>query len=92
MSTQQIALFIAAGVAVWVYIDAKKNGYSTPAAIGWMLGVFLLMIVFLPIYLIMKAKRAKRPQLSTSCEFCRKHYYGNPNYCPHCGHMVRKIN
>jgi len=92
MSTQQIAIMIAAGVAIWVYFDAQKNGYSTPASIGWMLGVFLLLIVFLPLYLIMRAKRSKSPEKLTPCEYCRKHYSGNPNYCPHCGHLVRKYN
>jgi len=91
MSTQQIALFIAAGVSIWVFMDAKKNSYSTQMSIGWMLGVFLLMIVFLPFYLIVKAKRAKRPVISTVCEYCSKDYFGNPNYCPHCGHLVRKV-
>ncbi len=91
MSTQQIALFIAAGVAIWVYTDAKKNNYSTPASIGWMLGVFMLMIIFLPLYLIMKAKRAKRPVISATCGNCSKPYFGNPNYCPHCGYLVRKV-
>ena len=80
MSTQQIALFIAAAVSIWVYMDAKKNGYSTQMSIGWMLGVFMLMIVFLPFYLIVKAKRAKRPVISTTCEYCSKDYFGNPNY------------
>jgi hypothetical protein len=91
MSTQQIALFIAAGVSIWVYMDAKKNNYTTPMSIGWMLGVFMLMIVFLPFYLIVKAKRAKHPVISTACEHCSKVYFGNPNYCPHCGHLVRKV-
>ena len=91
MNPQQIAIMIAAGVAIWVFMDAQKNGYSLPQAIGWMLGVFLLMIVALPIYLIMKAKRAKQPEILTPCEFCGRHYGGSPNYCPHCGHMVRKI-
>jgi hypothetical protein len=68
MSTQQIALFAAAAVAIWVYMDAKKNNYTTPMSIGWMLGVFMLMIVFLPFYLIVKAKRAKRPVMSAACE------------------------
>ena len=91
MSTQQIALFAAAAVSVWVYMDAKKNNYSTPMSIGWMLGVFMLMIVFLPFYLIVKAKRAKRPAMSsTACEHCSKVYFGSPNYCPHCGYLVRK--
>jgi hypothetical protein len=91
MSTQQIALFAAAAVAIWVYMDAKKNNYTTPMSIGWMLGVFMLMIVFLPFYLIVKAKRAKRPVMSAACEHCSKVYFGSPNYCPHCGHLVRKI-
>lgn len=91
MSTQQIALFIAAGVAIWVFTDAKKNNYSMPASIGWMLSVFMLMIIFLPIYLVVKAKRAKRSVAPTTCEHCSKPYFGNPNYCPHCGHLVRKI-
>ncbi len=92
MSTQQIAVMIAAGVAIWVFMDAQKNRYSTPVAIGWMLGVFMLMIVFLPLYLIIKAKRAKAPEVLELCEYCRKHYSGTPNYCPHCGHLFRKYN
>ncbi len=91
MSTQQIALFAAAAVAIWVYMDAKKNNYTTPMSIGWMLGVFMLMIVFLPFYLIVKAKRAKRLVMSIACEHCSKVYFGSPNYCPHCGHLVRKV-
>jgi len=92
MNTQQIALFVAAAVSIWVYMDAKKNNYSTQMSIGWMLGVFMLMIVFLPFYLIVKAKRAKRPAMSsTTCEHCSKVYFGSPNYCPHCGHLVRKV-
>ncbi len=51
MNTQQIALFVAAAVSIWVYMDAKKNNYSTQMSIGWMLGVFMLMIVFLPFLL-----------------------------------------
>ncbi len=91
MNVQQIALFVAAGVSIWVYMDAKKNNYSTQMSIGWMLGVFLLMIVFLPFYLIVKAKRAKCSVISTVCEYCSKAYFGSPNYCPHCGYLVRKI-
>ena len=94
-------IIIAVGVAYWVYNDAQKWGYSKNAAIGWSVGVFLLMIVFLPIYILTELKRARRQlerpgarqsaAISISCEHCSKHYYGNPNYCPHCGHLVRKI-
>ncbi len=98
MSVQQIALFVAAAVSIWVYMDAKKNNYSTPMSIGWMLGVFMLMIVFLPFYIVTELRRARRqlgPKqsavISISCEYCSKDYFGNPNYCPHCGHLVRKV-
>jgi|SRR3972149_9323827 len=101
MDFKIIAGVIAAGVAFWVYNDSRKWGYNNNAALGWAIGVFLLMIVFLPLYVIIELKRARRQldltgakqtaAISTSCEFCRKQYFGNPNYCPHCGHLVRKI-
>ncbi|BBO16709.1 conserved hypothetical protein [Candidatus Brocadia pituitae] len=83
-----IGLLIAAAVAVWVYADAKKRGYKTPAAIGWMMGVFLLMIVVLPVYLIMRTKQGKQMEILTSCKYCGKYYEGAPLYCPNCGHKV----
>ncbi len=91
-----IAFLIAAVVAFLIYKDALKNGYSKNAALGWMVGVFLVMIVFLPAYLIvtyvvLKKGGGKRPEVLILCEHCRKHYDGNPNYCPHCGHLVRKV-
>ncbi|MEE9604651.1 MAG: hypothetical protein V3V70_03690, partial [Candidatus Scalindua sp.] len=96
-----IAIFIAAGIAFWVYNDAQKWGHRTNVAIGWSVGVFLLLIIFLPLYIITELIRARRliestggrkPEILTPCEFCGKHYNGNPTYCPHCGHMVRKYN
>ncbi len=100
MDIRIIAIFIAAGVAFWVYNDAQKWGHSTHAALGWSVGVFLLLIIFLPLYLIIELRRARRligsagarlSEILTPCEFCGKHYNGSPTYCPHCGHMVRKI-
>ena len=83
-----IGLIVAAGVAIWVYIDAKKRGYKTLAAVGWMLGVFLLMIVFLPLYLFLRARKAKQVEILIPCKYCGKYYEGSPIYCPNCGHKV----
>jgi hypothetical protein len=101
MDIRIIGVIIAAGVAYWVYNDAQKWGYNKNAAIGWSVGVFLLMIVCLPIYILTELKRARRQleqpgvrqfaAMSISCVHCSKLYYGNPNYCPHCGHLVRKV-
>jgi hypothetical protein len=48
----QIFGFIIAGaIAFWVYTDAKKRPMN---AAGWAIGTFLLCIVFLPLYFIMR--------------------------------------
>lgn len=98
MDIKIVGLAIAAGIAFWVYSDALKWGYSKNAAIGWSVGVFLLMIVFLPFYIVTELRRARRQlgpkqsaAMSTACEYCSKSYFGAPNYCPHCGHLVRKV-
>ena len=47
-----IGFAIAAFAAYWVYNDAKGRGRGDGVAIGWAIGTFLLLIVFLPLYLI----------------------------------------
>ena len=44
-----LGAIIAGIIAIWVAMDANKRGMN---GIGWGIGVFLLCIVFLPIYLI----------------------------------------
>lgn len=39
-------------ISFWVYTDAKKLGLPTANAAGWGIGVFLFLIIFLPLYLI----------------------------------------
>lgn len=46
-----LPLIIAATVGYFVGQDAQKRGMN---AIGWGLGTFLMMIVFLPLYFIMR--------------------------------------
>ena len=46
-----IGFLIAGAIAYWVFTDAKKRGMNAP---GWAAGTFLLCIVFLPLYLIMR--------------------------------------
>ena len=47
-----IGLLIAALVGLWVGFDAQKHGMKLPAL--WGIGVFLLLIVFLPAYFIVR--------------------------------------
>lgn len=46
-----IGIVIAAAIAAFVWQDANKRGMSGPL---WGIGTFLLCIVFLPLYLIMR--------------------------------------
>jgi MFS family permease len=48
---QLIGVVIAGAIAVFVYTDAKKRGMN---AVGWAIGTFLLCIVILPLYLIIR--------------------------------------
>ena len=54
-----IGSLIALAVAIWVEGDARKykmNSY------GWALGVFLFMIVFLPLYFYNRSSAKKKMQ------------------------------
>lgn len=52
METAQLfGMLIALVIAIVVGQDAKKRGMNSW---GWGIGVFLLLIVFLPIYLIVR--------------------------------------
>ncbi len=46
-----LGILIAVLIAVWVASDANKRGMN---GVAWAIGVFLLCIVFLPIYLIVR--------------------------------------
>lgn len=78
-------------IAIWVAQDANRRGMN---GILWAIGVFLLCIVFLPIYLIVRkpivvvappypgAGAAPNARL---CQNCGKYYEGPAQFCPHCG-------
>lgn len=70
-----LVLVISLAVSLWVYSDAKKRGASATA---WAVGTFLLLIVFLPLYLIVRPKPQSELQPTTSqpkiCANCGKYY------------------
>jgi len=90
-----IWLLIPLIVAIWVYSDARKRGKSNLSAFLWSLSVFLLLIVFLPIWLITRPKlpgelpSVNLPQL---CIYCGRYYEGTPHYCPNCGHKLKETD
>ena len=52
-----LILLVGVVIAILVALDASKRGMN---ALGWFLGVFLLCIIFLPLYLIVR-KPIQRP-------------------------------
>lgn len=81
-------------VSIWVYRDAISRGYASGAALLWSIGVFALLIIFLPIYLI-----ARKPKRSVT-DFHNPNYADGPVkvgqsstvdqslFCSHCGSEV----
>lgn len=91
----EILLFVFPLIAaLWVFFDSQKCGYSIGKGLLWAIGVFLVLIVFLPLYLVARSRKkrtasaASSPSDSvpaTSCFYCGRPYTGNQKLCPHCG-------
>jgi hypothetical protein len=88
-----IGFVIALVIAVLVAQDANKRGMN---GVLWGIGTFLLCIVFLPLYLIMRkpilmaAPPGYPPVAGPSgaarmCPACGKYHDGSAQFCPHCG-------
>jgi hypothetical protein len=93
-----IGLVIAAAIAFYVYQDAKKRGMN---AIGWAIGTFLLCIIFLPVYLIMRkpvivggppTPPYTPPGVTAAgarfCSSCGASVPAGTGFCPQCGTKV----
>ena len=85
---------------MWVFYDSQKRWYTVSRGLLWAAGVFLILIVFLPLYLAARKKKgrmqaagreASAPPTLSLCFYCRQGYEGNPTVCPHCGQNL-KIN
>ena len=92
-----VGILIAGLIAVWVGLDAKKHGLKNSTAVGWGIGVFFLLIVFLPLYLWSRRKASPAGAAPTSaapiagvpCRYCGYENAGNPDYCGKCGRQMR---
>jgi len=93
-------LFINLFVALWVFYDSQKRGYTVGRGLLWAIGVFFLLVVFLPLYLLARRKRERllsesgKFPLSPStknCFYCGQQYEGDPELCPHCGQNLKAV-
>jgi len=95
----RLVLIINLLVAIWVFYDAQKRGFTLWKSMLWAMGVFFLLIIFLPLYLIVRRKkerwRGTEESLYTSatkiCFYCGKPYPGEPERCPNCGQNLKAL-
>ena len=92
------ANIISLAIAMWVFYDSQKRGYTVSRGLLWAVGVFFVLIVFLPLYLAARKKKermqaaareASIPSSVNLCFYCRQGYEGNPTVCPHCGQNLK---
>ncbi len=85
-------------VAMWVFFDSQKHGYTFARGLLWAIGVCFFPIVFLPLYFFYRNKRkqpvkipghAPAPASTTPCFYCGWPYPGDPKTCPHCGQSLK---
>ena len=88
---QFFGVALAAIVAVWVIFDAMRRKIPSSNALLWGLGVFLLLIVFLPMYLVLRSQplKAQAPSTPSLCQYCGLAIEGSPAYCPHCSKQLK---
>jgi hypothetical protein len=67
-----LALAVPIGVSYWTWQDAKKRNMNT----RWAIGVGLLLIVFLPLYLLIR-----KP---VKCSACGKEIPASLSLCEEC--------
>jgi hypothetical protein len=93
-----IALAILVAASAWVYSDAKTRGKGDGEALIWSILTFALLIVFLPLWLIMRPVtpgEVVSPTLAVPqggvklCARCGKYYDGDPSFCPNCGESLQ---
>lgn len=89
-----ISMAVTLCIATWVALDAKKRGYSVGVVVGWFMGVFFVLILFLPLYFILRSRprfRTEENQPTRVCTYCGKLFKGNPKFCPYCGEKFDRL-
>lgn len=96
---------IGALVAIWVYNDAKKYGYSMLAALLWAVGNIAMVPIFFPAYLIFGRKPVMRSnrkleediieidaefvECTVDCPMCGRKVQEDYKLCPYCGFTLK---
>lgn len=84
---------IAFMVGLWVYSDALKRGKSSFSAITWGLATFMIMIVFLPLWLLIRPKTEVTQKDDNlidymPCPVCQRYIPRESTRCPKCNYQI----
>ena len=95
-------MLLATLAGVWVFFDARKRGSELPVAAMWALGTAMIMVVFLPLYLLFGRKapvKYRRDDVIDVeaipveeiiyCRMCGGKAKEALVTCPHCGHTLK---
>ena len=77
--------------AIIIARDAKARGMN---GVGWGIGVFMVLIVFLPLYLVVR-KPLTLPMISSAtrallCATCGKYSTSGGRFCQFCGQELAR--
>jgi len=87
---QFVGICLAGLTGLWTARDALRRGREPGEAWLWGMGVFLALIVFLPIYLCLRTQSAGgAPKSQTTCRYCGASNDGDPIYCPRCSKQLK---
>lgn len=75
---------VAVALLVWLFIDAKRRYDSWGVAFLWILGILGMLIVFLPLYFIVRP-RSPRKGKTVACPSCGRYSRSGSRFCRFCG-------
>ncbi|HEX9996244.1 MAG TPA: zinc ribbon domain-containing protein [Abditibacterium sp.] len=92
-TAQLFGIIVAATVAGFVAADAKRRGLPPLSIFGWGAGVFMALIVFLPLYLFLRKRDGVKPvsplNVSAECPYCGYQNPGGANFCGKCSRQLK---
>lgn len=85
-----VAMLILTLAAFWVFMDVKEKGRSEGQALFWAIGTFMALIIFLPLWLLVRWQSDQKKYSPQVCPSCRSSFKLMPraHYCPFCGYSL----
>lgn len=89
-----ILLFFVVITSIFIYFDAKKQGYLGSTAYLWMLSSLFFPILVIPFYFVLTFKKRflsnqnSVTESSIFCPKCGESVSQEDTVCPHCGNSL----